>query len=104
MMCRPFGKIGAQAAYILVVAGVARKRWRKRLVRGVVRMQGTIRLDGARLDQLRGEIAQLLKLGSLQPPHLLFERADAGDLANAGGNTEWKQVTGNVESARGEIA
>src|SRR5882757_7074779 len=104
MMRGPFGEIASQAAHVFIVTGVARERWGERLGRGVVRMQRTVGPDGTSLHQLFGEIAQLLKLGSLEPPHLLFERTDTGDLADSGWNPERQQVTSNIERASGEAA
>ena len=50
------------------------------------------------------KLAQLGVLGGLQAADLLLQRADAGDLADIGGDAQEQQVARDVEGARGDVA
>src|SRR6476469_2405980 len=103
MSC-PLGEIGAQMARALVRTRVPCECWCNRLVRSNICLPAALGRQGTGLDELSRELTQLLKFGSHQSADLLFQSSNTGDLADAGWYTERKQVTGDVEGTRGEVA
>ena len=63
-----------------------------------------IRLGGAGLRDLFRQLAQFGVFGCLQAADLLFQRADAGHLADVGGHAPEQQVARHVEGARRQVA
>ena len=99
VISRPFGEIGTQMARALVRTGMSRECWRNSIVRSSIGLPAALGRQRASMDKLSRELAQLLKFRSHQPPDLLFQSADAGDLSHAGWDAEWQQVTGNIKRA-----
>jgi len=56
------------------------------------------------LRAIGGQLAKLGVLGGRQTADLFFDGADAGHLADAGGDTPEKQIAGDVEGAGGDVA
>ena len=59
---------------------------------------------GAGLREFLGERAQLAVFRCFQAADLLFERADAADLADIGGHGPEQEIARHVESPRGDVA
>src|SRR4051794_26562053 len=88
---------------MLIWIGVARERRGERLGGGLC-VPNAMRLGRTGLRNLISEFAEFGILGGLEAANLLFQSANAGDLADVGGNTPKEQVAGHVESARGDVA
>ena len=79
------------------------ERGRHRLTSGM-RVPGAAGPGGAGGGRFAGQLVQLGVLGRLQPPDLLLERADAGDLADICRNAQKQKVAGDIERTRGDVA
>ena len=88
---------------MLVGIDVARERGRERLGGGFLVPRAGRRLR-ASCGDFFGQFAHFRILGRFQAADLPLQRADAGDLADAGRDAEEQRVAGDVEGARGDVA
>ena len=88
---------------MLIRVGMPRQGGGQRLDRGGL-VPDAIRLGRAGLRDLVRQLAQLGIFRGLQPPDLLFQRADAGHLADVGRHAPEEQVARDVERAGRQVA
>ena len=98
----PFGKVSVQALRVFVGFRMASERRSDGFCRrSSVPYAG--RLAGASYGKFIAQFTQFLKLRSLKPTHLFFQGANAGDLANPGGDAKRQKITRDVEGASGDV-
>ena len=103
ILASPGLEILARFERVLIDIDVARKRWRKRFGCGLFIPSASGRL-GAGGSDFFSKIANLGVDGSFEAADLALQRADAGNLADASGDSQEQRIARHVKGARSKVA